>query len=363
MRLKIVTPILALLIPILFAASCNKDANTLYDGLILTTMSINPLNNGSEIATHTVITITFNEVMDSTTINPSSFIIKQGETNIVGVVEYSGITATFIPAKSLSVTTNYTATITTAVKSISGKSLAKAYEWSFTISGNESGSKPINNENSENPALLAKATINSNTATPITNSSFINHAATRDIRNLALTNLTGYKTFMPVTADLRATDLIPPKPLNLTASTKDLIAAYNDAARHYFPNFVEFETGNIAGLKLTPGIYKWTSTITLPSGVTVTRNSIDARIFQITDNQTTSSGIKVTLIESPKVNNIFWQVSIEASLDTIPHYQSIISSITGIGFKTGAYFNRSSVHILLNAKQLHYHNQTSYFES
>ncbi|HEY5822910.1 MAG TPA: Ig-like domain-containing protein, partial [Cyclobacteriaceae bacterium] len=57
-----------------------------------TIVSNDPLNDATNVARNKVISIVFSEAMDASTINSSSFTIKQGATVIPGVVAYSGST-------------------------------------------------------------------------------------------------------------------------------------------------------------------------------------------------------------------------------------------------------------------------------
>ena len=95
----------------------------------------NPVDTATLVATNQKITATFNEGMDSTTINPSSFTLTgPGITPVLGAVTYStiGNTTTFTPSSTLAVGTLYTASITTAAQDLAGNALAVAFTWSFT---------------------------------------------------------------------------------------------------------------------------------------------------------------------------------------------------------------------------------------
>lgn len=67
--------------------------------------------------------------MDPTSINASTFILRQGTSVINGTILYSGTTATFIPSANLKPNTLYTATITTGVKNV------LELQWQLIISG------------------------------------------------------------------------------------------------------------------------------------------------------------------------------------------------------------------------------------
>jgi hypothetical protein len=118
-----------------------------------------------------------------------------------------------------------------------------------------------------------------------------------------------------------------------------MITAYNDAAGRPSPDFSELGTGNIGGKTLAPGLYKWTSTVTLPSDVTISGSASDVWIFQIAGDLTVSSAVNVTLSGGAQAKNIFWQVAGQATLGTTSHFEGIILSMTGITFQTGASMN------------------------
>ncbi|MES2863450.1 MAG: Ig-like domain-containing protein [Bacteroidota bacterium] len=95
-------------------------------------ISTDPASNETGVVLNKIITATFNTAMNPTTINGTSFTLKQGTTSIAGVVSYSGTTASFVPTLPLSINTVYTATITTGVQNVSGIALSSDYVWNFT---------------------------------------------------------------------------------------------------------------------------------------------------------------------------------------------------------------------------------------
>ena len=96
-----------------------------------TISSTDPINNATGVALNKVAAIVFSEAMNPTTINATTFTLKQGTTAIAGTVAYSGTTATFTPSASL-VSATYTATITTDAKDLAGNALAANTVWTFT---------------------------------------------------------------------------------------------------------------------------------------------------------------------------------------------------------------------------------------
>ena len=51
--------------------------------------------------------------------------------------------------------------------------------------------------------------------------------------------------------------------------------AYTDAAGRTLPDFTELGAGNIGGMTLRPGLYKWSSAVTIPTDVTLTGGAND----------------------------------------------------------------------------------------
>lgn len=113
--------------------------------------------------------------------------------------------------------------------------------------------------------------------------------------------------------------------------------AYTDAAGRTSPNFTELGAGNIGGMTLAPGLYKWGTGVSIPAnGVTLSGNSTSVWIFQIAQNLTVSSGAIVTLSGGAKAENVFWQVAGQATLGTTSKFRGTILCQTNIAMKTGA---------------------------
>jgi len=97
-----------------------------------TVISTDPINLETNVPLNQKVSATFSKMMDPTSIQTSTFILKQGTTSVTGFVSYSGTTALFTPASNLAPNTVYTATITTGAKDLAGNALADNYVWSFT---------------------------------------------------------------------------------------------------------------------------------------------------------------------------------------------------------------------------------------
>src|SRR5450759_1688522 len=96
------------------------------------TVTSDPLNNVTGVALNKAVALTFSEAMDPSTINATTFTLKQGDMSIPGAVTYTGTKATFTPASNLVVNKIYTGTITTGATDMAGNALASNNTFSFT---------------------------------------------------------------------------------------------------------------------------------------------------------------------------------------------------------------------------------------
>ncbi len=159
------------------------------------------------------------------------------------------------------------------------------------------------------------------------------------VTGFALVNATGYATSSQVVGKVFAADMVAPTPINLTTAVNNMVTAYTDAAGRPSPDFTELGAGIIGGQTLTPGLYKWSTAVTIPTDVTISGGANDVWIFQIAGNLTMSSAVKVILSGGAQAKNIFWQVAGQATLGTTAHFEGIILSKTGITLQTGASIN------------------------
>jgi len=96
--------------------------------------ALSPLPGATGVAINQVVTATFNESMNSATINGSTFTLTGPGGAVTGTVGYTstGSIATFTPASNLAYNSVYTATITTGATNTLGIETASNYTWSFT---------------------------------------------------------------------------------------------------------------------------------------------------------------------------------------------------------------------------------------
>ncbi|HUP13990.1 MAG TPA: Ig-like domain-containing protein, partial [Niastella sp.] len=121
------------LVLVVVAAGCKKVIEEPgIIGVCPKVISTSPADAAIDINLTTSVDATFNEAMNASTINATTFTVAQGLKAIPGAVSYSGTTATFIPSNALSPNTTYTGTITTGVKDPANNAMVSNYVWNFT---------------------------------------------------------------------------------------------------------------------------------------------------------------------------------------------------------------------------------------
>jgi hypothetical protein len=170
-------------------------------------------------------------------------------------------------------------------------------------------------------------------------------AVTGNIGTSPITGAADLLTCTEVTGNVYSVDAAGPAPCSridpsgLTAAILDMQTAYTLAAGLPNPTATELGAGNIGGMTLTPGLYKWGTSVLIPATVTLSGGPNDVFIFQIAQNLTLANGIAVTLTGGVQAKNIFWQVSGQATFGTTSHMEGIVLCKSLIAMQTGASIN------------------------
>jgi hypothetical protein len=125
----------------------------------------------------------------------------------------------------------------------------------------------------------------------------------------------------------------------LTAAVGDMETAYNDAAGRTLPDALNLGAGEIGGLTLAPGLYKWTSNVSISNDVTLAGGPNDVWILQIAGTLTEASAKNVTLTGGAQAKNVYWQSAGAVAIGTQAHFEGTILSKTMIAMKTRASIN------------------------
>ena len=192
--------------------------------------------------------------------------------------------------------------------------------------------------------ILAKSGITTTGTTSIVGDIGVSPITYAAITGFALTPVTpdGSNTFSTsalVTGRVYAADYTEPTPTNLGIAVLDMEAAYTDAAGRTDPDETELGAGNIGGMTLAPGLYKWGTGVTIPTDVTLSGGANDVWIFQIAQTLDVSNGVHVNLSGGAQAKNIFWQVAGQTTLGTTSVFNGNILCQTAIVLNTGATLN------------------------
>jgi len=287
-----------------------------------------PTNTATGVAVNDNIAATFSEMMDSSTIDKTSFTLKQGTTSVKGTVAYAGVTAVFNPQSNLKSNTLYTATITTGARDLSDNPLATNFVWSFTT-----GSQIDTNVNSKTIDLGA--------------------ASTFAILATAAISGAGDQINGDVGLQPGSSQGINPSEINGTIHVDDqavvnaqnsLLAAYNQLVAQSTKS--QSLPGNLGGLTLAPGLYVNGSS----TGITGTGANavltLDAQgnanavfIFKMASTLTTGPGTSVVLSGGAQAKNIFWQVGSSATLGTTTVFKGNILAFVSVSVNNGCAVN------------------------
>jgi len=146
-----------------------------------------------------------------------------------------------------------------------------------------------------------------------------------------------FSTSALITGNVYAADYTDPTPAKMTAAVSDMELAYTDAAGRLNPDETELGAGDITGLTIAPGLYKWgTGVLVSAAGVTISGTASDVWIFQIAADLELASGAAVTLSGGALASNIFWQVGGQVTIGTTVAMKGIILCQTLIAMNTGA---------------------------
>ncbi|MCX6120722.1 MAG: Ig-like domain-containing protein, partial [Ignavibacteriales bacterium] len=319
-----------------------------------------------------IITVTFSETMDASTITTASFTLMQGSTYVAGTVSCSNAVATFVPGGNLLPNTIYTGTITTSVKDLAGNSLASSYVWSFTtqaaavvIPPTVSFTDPANNATGVGFNKKIAATFSdSMNASTITTASFTLMQGS--------TFVAGTVSYVGTTAIYSPSSNLAPNTTytaTITTSIKDLagIAMASNyvwsfttgAAAVIIPPTVTFTdpANNATGVGFNKKIAATfsetmdastitTATFTLMQGTTFVSGTVSyvgtTAIYSPTSNLAPSTTYTATITTSAKdlagiamVSNYVWSFTTGAAAVIIPPTVTLtdpVNAATGVGF-------------------------------
>ena len=351
-----------------FAVGCKKvTEETGLIGVCPKVISTNPADTATGVTFNKTIDATFNEVMDPSTINTSTFTLKQGTTVITGVVTYTGVTATFSPSANLAPNTTYTGTITTGAKDPARNAIASNYVWTFTTWQTPPPPSFLGSASVFGVFGGSAGTTNQGLNTVINNGGIGTTAAPTLITGFhdGTTGATYTETIANVGNVTGGVYTGPPAPGTAASliiamnALADANSAYDSISPASRPGGTDPGAGELGGLTLLPGIYRSASgTFKISNG----NLTLDAKgdpnavwIFQTTAGLTVgiagpAGARSVILTNGGMPGNVYWYVGSAATINGAGGgvmVGTIIAS-AGVTFSTAG----NSVQTVLNGRAL-----------
>ncbi|MBS1123367.1 MAG: large protein [Deltaproteobacteria bacterium] len=296
-----------------------------------------PSSGATGVPINGPISVTFSEPMDPASLTASTFQLTSGAAAVQGTVICADSTAVFWPAAYLTSDGSFTATITTDASNDTGVALAANHVWSFTAGNTLAPGLPVNLGRAGDFVILAKSGVSTVPPSAVTGDIGVSPVAASSITGFALTadSTNVFSTSPQVTGKLYAADYASPTPANMTTAVSDMELAFTDAAGRA-PDAVELGAGNIGGMTLPPGVYKWGTGLLIPTDVTLAGDSNAVWVFQIAQDLTMSSAVSILLTGGALPHNVFWQVAGRVELGTTAHLDGIVLTQTSVTLRTGA---------------------------
>ncbi|KAJ6595526.1 antifreeze protein [Mycena vulgaris] len=203
------------------------------------------------------------------------------------------------------------------------------------------GPAAVNLRTAGNYAVLAKSGVSTVPPSVITGQVAVSPIAAIALTGFSLTlDSTGqFSTSTQVVGKLFAASYSAPTPVTLTTAIGDMGTAFTDATGRVNPNFNNLANGAIGSLILAPGLYKWTTGITVGSDVTIAGGATDTWIFQVAGTMTVAAGKKTVLAGGALAKNIVWVVTGAVTAGAGSHLDGIVLGKTAVTLQTGTSLN------------------------
>lgn len=151
-------------------------------------------------------------------------------------------------------------------------------------------------------------------------------------------------TCAEVTGSIYATDGAGPLPCSLVepillgTAVSDMEAAYTDAATRTpaVGANLNIGGGTVSTQTLAPGLYTWTTPVSITGDITLSGSAADIWIFQVTGSLSIDANKSILLAGGALPKNIFWQTTETVNLMEGSHFEGNILSQTDIAMRSGA---------------------------
>ncbi len=200
---------------------------------------------------------------------------------------------------------------------------------------------PVDLKTAGNYVILAQSAVSGNVGTSV-----VGDIGASPVTAAAITGFTlvldpsgVFSTSTLVTGSVFAADYTEPTPTALTQAVIDSNAAYTEASTRTSSYVVDDLLGEIGGMTLAPGLYKWASAVSITTNLTLNGPANGVWIFQITGSLTEAASAQVLLTGAALPENVFWQVEGGVLLGANAHIEGVVLSGTSIALGAGASAN------------------------
>ena len=197
--------------------------------------------------------------------------------------------------------------------------------------------KPVYLGTADNFVILSESGITCISPLSITGNIGVSPIAAVAIRGFRLI-LDGsglFSTASQVKGKVYASDYNDATPSMMTMAVNAMQTAYLDAAGRTNPDIFELGAGEIGGNTLSPGLYKWSTGVSITKDVTLNGGPDDVWIFQSAGVLSIAYGVKVILKGGAQARNVFWQ-TVACTMGESSHLEGIVLSASAITLEAGA---------------------------
>ena len=146
-----------------------------------------------------------------------------------------------------------------------------------------------------------------------------------------------FSTSLYVIGKVYASDYTLAPPSKMTTAISDMESAFTTANGMTTTVIVDKGAGNISGMTLAPGLYKWSTGLLITNqGVTLSGGPNDTWVFQIAQGLTVDNTAIIHLTGGAQAKNIFWITASEAVIGSDVDFSGNILSQTLISLNTRA---------------------------
>nr|B8XC03.1 RecName: Full=Ice-binding protein; AltName: Full=Antifreeze protein; Short=AFP; Flags: Precursor [Flammulina populicola]ACL27144.1 ice-binding protein [Flammulina populicola] len=200
------------------------------------------------------------------------------------------------------------------------------------------GPAPVLLGKAENFAILSETGVSNVPDSSVNCDIGVSPIGASGVTGFSLTGDSGgsFSTSKQVTGRVYASTYGDPTPASLTTAVFDMENAYKDAQERIDPDFTNLHTGALGGAILVPGLYKFTTGVSITADLVLTGGPTDTYIFQIAGTLSLAAGVKINLVGGLLPANVVWAVADSVTVAATSSFQGILLGKTQVVVNTNA---------------------------